>query len=37
MGIKHILKQEIKKTEWDNFIKKIKYCKDIEYSTVSKF
>lgn len=37
MGVKYILSQEITKKEWDSFIKKIDYCKDIEYKTVSRF
>jgi len=37
MGVKYILSQEITKKEWDSFIKKIDYCKGIEYKTVSRF
>lgn len=37
MGIKQILKQEIDKSIWDDFISKIKYCGGVEYKTVSKF
>jgi len=37
MGIKQILKQEIDKSEWDDFIGKIKYCEGVEYKTVSRF
>lgn len=37
MGIKQILKQEIDKSEWDDFIGKIKYCEGVEYKTVSQF
>ena len=33
MDIKHILKKEITKDEWSNFIKKIKHCKNIKYKT----
>ncbi len=33
MDIKHILKEEITKKEWDSFVKKIKYCKGIKYVT----
>ncbi|MFW6172820.1 MAG: hypothetical protein ACOC5T_03675 [Elusimicrobiota bacterium] len=35
MGIKGILKGEITKEEWDNFVKKIEHCKYIEYKTES--
>jgi hypothetical protein len=31
MNIKYILKQEITKDEWDGFVKKINYCKNIQY------
>jgi len=37
MGIKQILKQEITKVIWDDFTKKINYCKGVEYKTVSRF
>lgn len=37
MGIKQILKQEIDKSEWDDFIGKIKYCEGVEYKTISQF
>lgn len=37
MGIKQILKQEIDKSAWDDFIGKIKYCEGVEYKTVSRF
>ncbi|MDD5688665.1 MAG: hypothetical protein PHQ76_00085 [Caldisericia bacterium] len=33
MDIKYILKRDITKDEWDGFIKKIEYCKNIEYKT----
>ena len=37
MGIKQILKQEIDKIIWNNFIGKIKHCEGVEYKTVPKF
>ncbi len=37
MGIKYILKQEIKKDNWDGFVKKINYCKNIKYKRVYRF
>lgn len=33
MNMEYILRQEITKDEWNNFIKKIKYCKGIKYKT----
>lgn len=37
MGIKQILKQEIDKNNWDDFIGKIKHCEGVEYKTISRF
>ncbi len=37
MGIKQILKQEIDKSNWDDFIGKIKHCEGVEYKTISRF
>jgi hypothetical protein len=37
MGIKSILKEEITRENWDDFKKKINYCKDIEYKNRSIF
>lgn len=37
MDMKYILKQEITKDVWDDFVKKINHCKDIEYKTICKF
>lgn len=37
MGVKHILKQEITKKDWDGFMSKIKYCKGIKYKTKHSF
>lgn len=37
MGIKDLLKQEIGKEVFDQFIGQIEYCKGIEYTTVSSF
>jgi len=37
MGIKLILKQEITKDIWDDFISKIKHCEGVEYKILSKF
>lgn len=33
MDMKNILKQEITKKEWDDFVGKIDYCKNIKYKT----
>ncbi|MDP2586751.1 MAG: hypothetical protein Q8P32_03185 [Candidatus Komeilibacteria bacterium] len=37
MGIKQILKQEIDKSNWGDFIGKIKHCEGVEYKTISRF
>ena len=37
MDMKYILKQEITKDDWNDFVKKINHCKDIEYETVYRF
>jgi len=37
MGIKELLKQEITKEVWDQFIDQIEYCKGVEYTTISHF
>ena len=33
--IKNTLKQEINKEDWNNFIKKIEYCKNIKYTSIN--
>jgi hypothetical protein len=35
--VKVLLKQEISKSIWDDFIAKIKYCEGVEYKTVHKY